>query len=392
MYFSLWLLLYQKNMKVASIEKDNKRIIWLDFVKFIAISMMIAVHCTDNVTPTERSEAWYNLWGSFYGSFMRPAIPLFVMVTGALLLPVKENISTFYTKRLTRLVIPFIVWSVLYNLFPWITGLLGLSPTIINDFFAWAEPDQSFSGALHNILMIPFNFSMLAVQMWYVYLLIGLYLYMPFFSAWVKQASVKEQKIFLTLWFISLFIPYLREYLTKDLWGTCSWNEFGLLYYFAGFNGYLLLGYYIKDNDINFSWGKLAVIGIPSFIIGYCITFLGFKSITAIPGQPAELVELFFTYCSPNVLLMTLPIFLVIKKNHFKSVTIRRFAINISTCTLGIWMSHYLFLGPCYMLVEFLPLHTMLKMIVCTILLLSITWGFVYVIRKSGKIGKWIMG
>lgn len=392
MYFSLWLLLYQKNMKVASIEKDNKRIIWLDFVKFIAISMMIAVHCTDNVTPTERSEAWYNLWGSFYGSFMRPAIPLFVMVTGALLLPVKENISTFYTKRLTRLVIPFIVWSVLYNLFPWITGLLGLSPTIINDFFAWAEPDQSFSGALHNILMIPFNFSMLAVQMWYVYLLIGLYLYMPFFSAWVKQASVKEQKIFLTLWFISLFIPYLREYLTKDLWGTCSWNEFGLLYYSAGFNGYLLLGYYIKNNDINFSWGKLAVIGIPSFIIGYCITFLGFKSITAIPGQPAELVELFFTYCSPNVLLMTLPIFLVIKKNHFKSVTIRRFAINISTCTLGIWMSHYLFLGPCYMLVEFLPLHTMLKMIVCTILLLSITWGFVYVIRKSGKIGKWIMG
>ena len=379
-------------MKVASIEKDNKRIIWLDFVKFIAISMMIAVHCTDNVTPTERSEAWYNLWGSFYGSFMRPAIPLFVTVTGALLLPVKENISTFYTKRLTRLVIPFIVWSVLYNLFPWITGLLGLSPTIINDFFAWAEPDQSFSGALHNILMIPFNFSMLAVQMWYVYLLIGLYLYMPFFSAWVKQASVKEQKIFLTLWFISLFIPYLREYLTKDLWGTCSWNEFGLLYYFAGFNGYLLLGYYIKNNDINFSWGKLAVIGIPSFIIGYCITFLGFKSITAIPGQPAELVELFFTYCSPNVLLMTLPIFLVIKKNHFKSVTIRRFAINISTCTLGIWMSHYLFLGPCYMLVEFLPLHTMLKMIVCTILLLSITWGFVYVIRKSGKIGKWIMG
>ena len=379
-------------MKVASIEKDNKRIIWLDFVKFIAISMMIAVHCTDNVTPTERSEAWYNLWGSFYGSFMRPAIPLFVMVTGALLLPVKENISTFYTTRLTRLVIPFIVWSVLYNLFPWITGLLGLSPTIINDFFAWAEPDQSFSGALHNILMIPFNFSMLAVQMWYVYLLIGLYLYMPFFSAWVKQASVKEQKIFLTLWFISLFIPYLREYLTKDLWGTCSWNEFGLLYYFAGFNGYLLLGYYIKNNDINFSWGKLAVIGIPSFIIGYCITFLGFKSITAIPGQPAELVELFFTYCSPNVLLMTLPIFLVIKKNHFKSVTIRRFAINISTCTLGIWMSHYLFLGPCYMLVEFLPLHTMLKMIVCTILLLSITWGFVYVIRKSGKIGKWIMG
>ena len=374
------------------IDKNDKRIVWLDFVKFIAIFMMIAVHCTDNVTPAERSEPWYNLWGSFYGSFMRPAIPLFVMVTGALLLPVRQNISAFYKKRLTRLVVPFIIWSVLYNLFPWITGLLGLSPTVINDFFAWAEPDQSFSGALHNILMIPFNFSMLAVQMWYVYLLIGLYLYMPIFSAWIKQASIKEQQVFLFLWFISLFIPYLREYLTKDLWGTCSWNEFGLLYYFAGFNGYLLLGYYIVNNDINFSWSKLAIVGLPSFAVGYCITFFGFKSVTAVPEQPAELVELFFTYCSPNVLMMTLPVFLVVRKIQFSSVIIRRFSVSISTCTFGIWMSHYLFLGPCYMLVESLPLHTMVKMIVCTILLLSVTWGFVYIVRKSGKIGKWIMG
>lgn len=379
-------------MKVQLIEKEDKRIVWLDFVKFIAIFMMIAVHCTDNVTPAERSEPWYNLWGSFYGSFMRPAIPLFVMVTGALLLPVKESISAFYKKRLTRLLVPFIIWSVLYNLFPWITGLLGLSPTVINDFFAWAEPDQSFSGALHHILMIPFNFSLLAVQMWYVYLLIGLYLYMPIFSAWVKQASIKEQKVFLALWFVSLFIPYLREYLTKDLWGTCSWNEFGLLYYFAGFNGYLLLGHYIINNNVNLSWNKLAVVGIPSFFIGYCITFWGFKSITAVPGQPVELVELFFTYCSPNVLMMALPIFLVVRKIQFGSAVLRRFSVSISTCTFGIWMSHYLFLGPCYMLVESLPLHTMVKMMVCTILLLSVTWGFVYMVRKSGKLGKWIMG
>lgn len=90
-----WLFLLQKTMKEPSYASSDKRIIWLDLVKFIAIFMMIAVHCTDNVTPAERSEPWYNLWGSFYGSFMRPAIPLFVMVTGALLLPVRENLSTF---------------------------------------------------------------------------------------------------------------------------------------------------------------------------------------------------------------------------------------------------------------------------------------------------------
>lgn len=215
---------------------------------------------------------------------------------------------------------------------------------------------------------------------------------MPIFSAWVKQASIKEQKVFLVLWFVSLFIPYLREYLTKDLWGTCSWNEFGLLYYFAGFNGYLLLGHYIINNKMNLSWNKLVMMGVPSFVIGYCITFFGFKSVTAVPGQSVELVELFFTYCSPNVLMMTLPLFLATQKIHFSSAVIRRFSVSISTCTFGIWMSHYLFLGPCYMLVESLPLHTMVKMIVCTVFLFSVTWGFVYIVRKSGKIGRWIMG
>lgn len=379
-------------MKEISAANEEKRIVWLDIVKFIAIFMMIAVHCTDNVTPAERSEPWYNLWGSFYGSLMRPAIPLFVMVTGALLLPVKQDIQTFYTRRLTRLIIPFLIWSVLYNLFPWITGIAGLPADVINDFFVWAEPDQSFTGSLHNILMIPFNFSMLAVQMWYVYLLIGLYLYMPIFSAWVRQATVKEQRLFLAFWFVSLFIPYLREYLSKDLWGTCSWNEFGLLYYFAGFNGYLLLGHYVINNHIDISPTRLAAIGIPSFVTGFCITFLGFKTVTATPGQPAELVELFFTYCTPNVLMMTLPIFIAAKKIKIRSIAAKHFFKNISACTFGIWMSHYLFLGPCYMLVESLPLHTMVKMIICTILLLSVSWAFVYIVKKTGKTGQWIMG
>lgn len=382
----------KKAMKDLSVIENEKRNVGLDIVKFIAIFMMIAVHCTDNVSPAERSQPWYNLWGSFYGSFMRPAIPLFVMVTGALLLPVKQSLSDFYAKRLSRLVVPFLVWSVLYNLFPWITGLLGFSPSVISDFFVWAVPDQSFTSALHNILMIPFNFSMYAVQMWYVYLLIGLYLYMPVFSAWIRQASVNEQRFFIVIWFISLFVPYLREFLTKDLWGTCSWNEFGLFYYFSGFNGYLLLGYYIIHNRITVSWKKLFWIGVPLFVVGYCITFFGFKSMTAVPGQSVELVELFFTYCTPNVLMMTLPIFMLFQKIRVNSDIVKHFVVIVSKCTLGIWMSHYLFLGPCYMFIESLSVHTMVKLVICTVLLLSITCTFVYIVRRTGQFGRWIMG
>lgn len=354
--------------------------------------MMIAVHCTDNVTPAERSEPWYNLWGSFYGSFLRPAIPLFVMVTGALLLPVRQDVPGFYRKRLLRVIVPFLIWSLLYNLFPWITGLLGLSPSVINVFFAWAEPTQSLSDALHRIAMIPFNFSAFAIQMWYVYLLIGLYLYLPFFSAWVRQSTHKEQRLFLLLWFISLFIPYLRTFVSSNLWGVCSWNEFGMLYYFAGFNGYLLLGYCLSHRPVAVSWGKLLAACIPMFAIGYGVTFFGFKWVTATPGQPESLVELFYTYCSPNVLFMSLPVFLVAQKLRVESERLKRILASVSTCTLGIWMSHYLFLGPCYQLVESLPLHTLVKMLICSVLLLAVSWLFVAGVRRCGLIGRWIMG
>lgn len=65
------------------------------------------------------------LWGAAYGSVLRPCVPLFVMITGALLLPVKGDTGAFYKKRISRVFWPFLIWSVIYNLFPWITGLLG---------------------------------------------------------------------------------------------------------------------------------------------------------------------------------------------------------------------------------------------------------------------------
>lgn len=125
------------------------------------------------------------------------------MITGALLLPVRGDASTFYKKRIPRVFYPFLIWSVLYNLFPWITGLLGLNPQIILDFFPYAGEEvmqQSFSVSLEYILMIPFNFSILAVHMWYIYLLIGLYLYLPVFSAWVEKASERAKLMFLLAW------------------------------------------------------------------------------------------------------------------------------------------------------------------------------------------------
>ena len=376
--------------------QKNQHIVWLDVVRFIAMFTVVCCHCTDpfNFYPgTAPNIGEIKLWGAIYGSVLRPCVPLFVMITGALLLPVRGDASTFYKKRIPRVFYPFLIWSVLYNLFPWITGLLGLNPQIILDFFPYAGEEvmqQSFSVSLEYILMIPFNFSILAVHMWYIYLLIGLYLYLPVFSAWVEKASERAKLMFLLAWGVTLLLPYYYQFVSNYLWGTCSWNSFGMLYAFAGFNGYLLLGHYLKN--LEWSLKKTLAIGIPMFAVGYAVTFLGFRHITALPEYTDEMLELFFTYCSLNVVMMTIPVFMLAKKVKVNSERMKKALANLTVCGFGIYMIHYFFTGPSVVLMRAINMPSGLQIPVAAILAFTVSWGLVWLIYRAGKVAKYIVG
>lgn len=373
--------------------QKNQHIVWLDVVRFIAMFTVVCCHCTDpfNFYPgTAPNIGEIKLWGAIYGSVLRPCVPLFVMITGALLLPVRGDASTFYKKRIPRVFYPFLIWSVLYNLFPWITGLLGLNPQIILDFFPYAGEEvmqQSFSVSLEYILMIPFNFSILAVHMWYIYLLIGLYLYLPVFSAWVEKASERAKLMFLLAWGVTLLLPYYYQFVSNYLWGTCSWNSFGMLYAFAGFNGYLLLGHYLKN--LEWSLKKTLAIGIPMFAVGYAVTFLGFRHITALPEYTDEMLELFFTYCSLNVVMMTIPVFMLAKKVKVNSERMKKALANLTVCGFGIYMIHYFFTGPSVVLMRAINMPIGLQIPVAAILAFAVSWGLVWLIYRAGKVAKY---
>ena len=376
--------------------QKNQHIVWLDVVRFIAMFTVVCCHCTDpfNFYPgTAPNIGEIKLWGAIYGSVLRPCVPLFVMITGALLLPVRGDASTFYKKRIPRVFYPFLIWSVLYNLFPWITGLLGLNPQIILDFFPYAGEEvmqQSFSVSLEYILMIPFNFSILAVHMWYIYLLIGLYLYLPVFSAWVEKASERAKLMFLLAWGVTLLLPYYYQFVSNYLWGTCSWNSFGMLYAFAGFNGYLLLGHYLKN--LEWSLKKTLAIGIPMFAAGYAVTFLGFRHITALPEYTDEMLELFFTYCSLYVVMMTIPVFMLAKKVKVNSERMKKALANLTVCGFGIYMIHYFFTGPSVVLMRAIDMPIGLQIPVAAILAFAVSWGLVWLIYRAGKVAKYIVG
>lgn len=118
-------------------------IVWLDVLRLVAILMVIAIHCTDpfNASPESRANPEFNFWGSVYGSMLRASVPLFVMMTGFLLLPVRQEASTFYKKRIPRVLFPFLIWSVLFDLAPWFIQWVGGSPELVTDFFPW-EPES----------------------------------------------------------------------------------------------------------------------------------------------------------------------------------------------------------------------------------------------------------
>ena len=376
--------------------QKNQHIVWLDVVRFIAMFTVVCCHCTDpfNFYPgTAPNIGEIKLWGAIYGSVLRPCVPLFVMITGALLLPVRGDASTFYKKRIPRVFYPFLIWSVLYNLFPWITGLLGLNPQIILDFFPYAGEEvmrQSFSVSLEYILMIQFNFSILALHILYIYLLIGLYLYLPVFSAWVEKASERAKLMFLLAWGVTLLLPYYYQFVSNYLWGTCSWNSFGMLYAFAGFNGYLLLGHYLKN--LEWSLKKTLTIGIPMFAVGYAVTFLGFRHITALPEYTDEMLELFFTYCSLNVVMMTIPVFMLAKKVKVNSERMKKALANLTVCGFGIYMIHYFFTGPSVVLMRAIDMPIGLQIPVAAILAFAVSWGLVWLIYRAGKVAKYIVG
>ena len=386
-------------MKTSTVElpnQKNRHIVWLDVVRFIAMFTVVCCHCADpfNFYPgTAPNIGEIKLWGAIYGSVLRPCVPLFVMITGALLLPVRGDTFAFYKKRITRVLYPFFIWSVIYNLFPWITGWLGFSPQIILDFFPYAGEEvmrQSFSVAVKYILNIPFNFSILAVHMWYIYLLIGLYLYLPIFSAWVEKASERAKQMFLLAWGVTLLLPYYYQFVDGYLWGTCSWNSFGMLYAFAGFNGYLLLGHYLKNLD--WSMKETLATGIPMFVIGYVVTFFGFRHMTALPNYTDEMLELFFTYCSLNVVMMTIPVFMLAKKVNIRSERIRKALANLTVCGFGVYMIHYFFTGPAVMLTRAIGIPIPLQIPVAAVMAFAVSWLIVNLVHRIGKPAKYIMG
>ena len=381
------------------IQKD--RLVWCDALRLLAFFMLLCCHAAD---PFYAAAAYANSgasvdaelmqWGFRWGSLVRPCVPLFVMLTGVLSLPVSGSMESFYKKRIPRVLFPFLIWSVIYYLTPWMTGVLGMNSSVVYKLFSWAESDsQSLTDGLTLVSRIPYAFSFIACHMWYIYMLIGLYLYLPIFSAWVEKATKRQKEIFLIVWALSTMLPYFNEYVSRYAFGTCEWNSFGLFYYFAGFSGYMLLGHYIQ-HYIHWSWNKTIAVALPLLIGGFLITYCGYSYIMELPDKTPEQVELFWTYNTPNVAMMTLACFLLVYRIRIKAESrLAAWLSNLTTCGFGIYMIHYFFVCVGYDAGAWLHIPAPLRIPFSAIIILACSWSLVALGKKAlGKHSKYLLG
>lgn len=300
----------------------HKRIVFLDYMRVIACFMVIMVHSCefffidgDRIGIRSLNDGF---WVSVIDSAFRCSVPLFVMISAWLLVPVRGSVSQFFRKRLVRVVIPFVFWSLLYAVLP----------------LSWGG--KTGTDALDSLLRLSYNFNGESGHMWFVYMLVGLYLFMPVISPWLEHTGKRGKQMFLLLWFIASFFPYIRDRV-GDVYGECYWNEFNLLWYFSGFLGYVVLADYIRQH-LEWTCGKSVAVGILLYAAGYVITAMVWygRIETAVTLQQ---LELSWRFCTPNVIAMSLGAFLIIKALYGQSRESRAVE-EVSHLSYGIYLMH----------------------------------------------------
>lgn len=367
-------------------ERDNtaERTGWIDLLRVIACALVVLAHCCDSFVGAFDSDRTAFLCGSAIGSLTRPSVPLFVLMTAVLLLPLKPQTSLagFYKKRIGRILPPLIFWSialpVLFFVYYRYINPATLNPTI-------DVPSYTAGNLWQKIWLMVFNFNFDTVPLWYLYMLVGLYFIIPIINSWLVTADKKDIRIVLYIWFFTLFIPYIKllaphvgyqgNFGSMEIFGACDWNQYGTFYYLTGFIGYMILAYYIRTWEINWSPAKTAAVCVPMFIVGYAITFGGFVKIQDyFPGDYSYL-EVIWYFTGINVFMMTFPILLVCSRIK---MTPKPWLTKLASLTFGIYLCHFIFVYSSFDIYNALEINPVFKIfamfLTCFVAAAVLTW------------------
>lgn len=194
------------------------RIIWADLLRSYVCIFVVFVHTSDFLEQSGVNPVFKLLY------LMSGNVTMFFVISGAFLLPIRDGGNKeFFKRRLMKLLIPFLFYTFAYFIIAYLLGYTD--PGFLVFQFKWFWLNR-----------------FIGVQ-WFLFVLIGLYLLMPFLSPWLRRASKRQVEFFLLFWCAAMTLPFLN---IKS--GTCMYNTsyeqtiFGSFYNYTGF---IVLGYYM---------------------------------------------------------------------------------------------------------------------------------------------------
>lgn len=201
----------------------KERNIGLDLLRIFACLLVVMYHVPMLIdAPLVFNDISSRALNSLMFYFGRTAVPIFFILSGYFILPLRYGTTEFFKKRISRVLFPTAFWFIVYYLF----GKSWYNPNVT----LWTEK---------------------APHLWYMYALLGIYLIAPIISQWYKMVSIKEKLFYITLWGISLLLVLSKSPISLEF------NHQGLLYstpyhallYVAGYIGYFVLGAIIKEKS-----------------------------------------------------------------------------------------------------------------------------------------------
>ncbi len=178
------------------INTAKQRILWLDFVRSFAILSVVLMHCTDRIYNMESDDilslgVFSAVFSDICSALGRLGVPLFLMLTGYLLLDrdysSSEKIFAFYKHNLLPLVITCEAWILIYGVI----------------LFNSSSVDYQAVDLVNNMLFLSSHHY---GHMWYIPVIIGIYIVLPFVSNAVKKISLKALSVPLVFAFALFFV------------------------------------------------------------------------------------------------------------------------------------------------------------------------------------------
>jgi surface polysaccharide O-acyltransferase-like enzyme len=305
-------------------------------------------------------------WESYFCTVLRNVwqwcVPIFVMISGVIFLDIKKDISVkkLLTKYYFRIILALFIFGIPY--------------AFMEIFF---DAHYQFSFNQIGLAILNVFKGKLWDHMWYLYMIAGLYLIIPFLKIFVKNCGKNVlEYIIVVLFIFTSVIPFMENVFSIKLGFYIPITS---VYVF-----YLLFGYYIHVYKIAIN-NKILFCLMALYFIFSILMPLNSNFVDMARGGGIK----FFDYNFPIVVMSTLVLFCFIHQKNKSN----KICNVLSPMCFGIYLIHTLFINFLYKLIKVTPEKYPLIIVIISVTIITIIFsiGFTYFAKKIKIIKEYIL-